>query len=316
MSTNDPVAVRLLNGISLRQVSFVVTLAQTRNFSRAAEIVAVSQPALSAAVRSVENQLGVRLFDRTTHRVTLTDAGRAVLPHAQRLLTTADHAFADMREVARRETATVRVGVIPSMMAVVAAQVAALQSDAGDIGVHLGDGTSDRLVSQLHAGAYDIIVGVAVDDEDGLVSLPLFDDDLLAVARADSRLARATTLPWAALATEEIVHFSGGSIGELARAGLRANNLSPSRRFHAEQVTSLFGLVRAGLAVGVMPNLYVIGHDTTGLALPSLIRPRVRRRLTLMHRAALQNEHPTGTDFARALAYALKASAGVPARAR
>ncbi|MEE3156071.1 MAG: LysR family transcriptional regulator, partial [Pseudomonadota bacterium] len=74
--------------ISIRQLRFFVALSQTGNFSRAAEAMAVSQPALSASIRQVETILGVRLFERTTHRVNLTEAGEALLPHAWRLLTT------------------------------------------------------------------------------------------------------------------------------------------------------------------------------------------------------------------------------------
>jgi len=295
-----------LQAISLRQMRFFTELAESTNFSRAAERMAVSQPALSAAIRQMEALLDLTLFDRTTHRVALTDAGRALLPHVRRLIVTADNAFADMADAAARQRTIVRVGAIPSAVPAVARQLALLEgAGAEPVEVNLCDGKSDVLVEQLQSGALDLVVGVHPVEEANLHAVPLMEDGLLLVVQAGHPFARGATLAWSGLRGSEIVHFGGGSIGEVTSAAMRQNNLAPSMRYRVDQVDSLFGLVRAGLAVGIMPRLYTMGLGWDGVALLPLVEPRIVRRLVLLTRRALAVEHPAGARFARELGVGL-----------
>jgi len=291
----------MAQAISLRQLRFFVTLAQTGHFSRAADAMAISQPALSAGIRQVEAHLGLRLFERTTHRVALTDAGTALLPHAQRLLTTADNAFIDMHDVAVRESATVRIGAVPSAIEAVAAALATLEAEMPSVSSHLGDGKSDDLLRDLRKGAYDLVVSVSAGPEPGIESAVLAEDEMLLVVRRDHPLAAQPRLTWRMLAGQEIVHFGGGSIGELSAAALRQNALVASTRYRVDQVDSLYGLVLGGLAVGVLPRLYTRTIANERLMLIPLSGPVVRRRLKLLHRPQLAQEHPVAAAFAMQL---------------
>jgi DNA-binding transcriptional LysR family regulator len=291
------------NAISLRHLNFFVTLAQFGNFSRAAGQVAVTQPALSAAIRQTEELMGVRLFERSTHHVTLTEAGAALLPHAQRLLRTADNAFADMRSAAMRESVTVRVGVVPSAVPIVAQALAELMDEVHDIEVHLSDGISEDLVADLRKGGFDMAVCVIARPEKNLEADLLMEDEMVVLLHHRHALADQARLAWSALQDCEIVHFATGSIGELSAAALHQNSLTPSLKYTVSQIDSLYGLVRSGLAVGIMPRLYTRRFVEQGIKLVPLIRPSVKRRLMLLHRPQLRDEHPVATDFhARLLA--------------
>ena len=292
-----------LQALSLRQLRFFAALAQDVNFSRAAERMAVSQPALSAAIRQMETLLELRLFNRTTHRVVLTDAGRALLPHVQRLLVTADNAFADMADAAAHQRATVRIGSIPSAVPIVADQLAAMSSDAAEpIEMMLSDGKSDALVEQLRTGALDVAICVHSQVDALLAAVPLISDRLLLLVHPEHRFAKRTSLPWAELSGHEVIHFDGGSIGELTSAAMRQNDLVPSTRYQVDQVDSLFGIVRAGLAVAVMPRLYTTGLGWGEVALVPLVQPRIVRRLVLLSRRGLAMEFPVGRRFVQTLA--------------
>lgn len=304
-----------VDAVSLRQLRFFVTLARTGNFSRAAEQVAVTQPALSAAIRQIEQQIGARLFERTTHRVALTDAGAALLPHAQRLLATADNAFADMRDVATRERATIRIGAMPSAIPAVATAVASLTAANPAVALHLGDGNSDVLIADLRKGGFDMIVCVVSRQEVDLESTILHEDEMVVVLRRDHKLADQAKLPWSALRGEEIVHFRGGSIGELCSAALRQNSLAASLRYKVDQVDSLYGLVRSGLAVGIMPRLYTRGFGDEIVLIP-LARAAVKRCVVLLNRPQLRDEYPVAARFRTSLAAALRGGLLAGARAK
>lgn len=299
-----------LRMISLRQIRCLVTVARTGNFSRAADELAVSQPALSATIRQLEQRLDMKLFDRTTHKVALTEQGRLLMPHAERLLTTAHNAFVDMHAVVRRERTTVRLGVMPSAVAMVAQAIATVCADRPDIIVHLADGRSDELLDGLRMGVYDIIVGVASGDLDGLETQLVVEDELLLVVAKGHSLADKARQPWSALGGSEIVHFAGGSIGELATAALHDSGLVPSLRYRVDQVESLYGLVGSGLAVGIIPRLYTQGSRSSEIVLIPLICPAIKRRVMLMHRRQLQDEHRAGATLAKEIMIALQLRTG------
>jgi DNA-binding transcriptional LysR family regulator len=121
----------------------------------------VTQPALSALIRQIEGRLEMPLFVRTTHSVALSEPGRAILPHVERLLATAEHVFVDMSAALTHERPAIRIGVMPSAMAMVASAVAALDEVVDPPSVQLSDGRSDELLCGLGEGRLDMIVSAA-----------------------------------------------------------------------------------------------------------------------------------------------------------
>ncbi len=105
---------------SLRQLRGFVEVARHASFSRAAQALALSQPALSSAIRELEAVLGAPLFDRSTHHVRLTQAGRALYAQAQWMLNTFDEGAQELHRLLHAEAAVVRIGCIPSTMPLIA----------------------------------------------------------------------------------------------------------------------------------------------------------------------------------------------------
>src|SRR3954462_9759230 len=101
--------------MELRHLRSFLAVAETLNFSRAAERLHLSQPALSRQVQELESDLDVPLFSRQRGRVALTDAGRTLIEHARELLARSANAATHVQAVARGECATVEVGYAPSL---------------------------------------------------------------------------------------------------------------------------------------------------------------------------------------------------------
>jgi DNA-binding transcriptional LysR family regulator len=192
--------------------------------------------------------------------------------------------------------------VVPAAAAV----VAQLSGRCDDVSFHLSDGKNDTLFGSLRSGALDIVVGVLGRAEDGLEATLIAEDEMLLVAPKDHPLSASTSLPWSALEGSEIVHFVGGSIGELSAAAMRQNNLTLSTRYKVDQVSSLLGLAGSGLAVGVLPRLYTRGLDTDRVRLVPLVQPQIKRKLMLFHRSKLHEEHPRAAALCALLVPALR----------
>ena len=107
---------RRLPALSLKQIQYFVTLAELRSFTATAHLLAISQPALSSALRQIESVLGGKLVNRTAQAVTLTDRGLAILPYAERMLNIAHNTFDDMLQImAQGGDGTLRIGLVPSV---------------------------------------------------------------------------------------------------------------------------------------------------------------------------------------------------------
>lgn len=275
----------LTKKISLRHLQAFATLARVNSFSKAAQELCVTQPALSASIKLLENQLGNKLFNRTTHQLELTREGRLALDYATHLLNTASNTFTDIQRAIGSGRHRIRIGAIPSAMAMTAAVVARYNEQHGDqVEIMLSDLPNDGLLGALHSGQLDFCVGIEVPGAVSLETIGLFEDELVLVTAQIHPLSRLQEVRWEELGGQEIVVFTKGSIWEFASAALRQHGLKPSSLYQMIHSESLYGVVRAGIAVGIMPSLYTTFLRDDQLHVAPLRLPTCKRKIALMRR--------------------------------
>lgn len=276
----------LLPALTLRQVQHLVVLAHARSFTQAAQALSLTQPALTASIRQVEFLLGGQLFTRSAHRLTLTAAGEAVLPLAERLLNQARGTLADMTQLVSERIQTVRVAFIPSVAGRLLPALNALRDTDPTLRFTLTDLPNSALVDAVRNGVADIGIGAhAPGRDDGLHYEPLFEDEIVAVLRRDDPLARAKStrsVPWAKLVDRELAAFLRGSVADALERTAHAEQLHLNVTYRMEYTEPLYALARNGLAVAILPSLYTRHlHDPELIAL-SLTKPRVSRAISLI----------------------------------
>jgi DNA-binding transcriptional LysR family regulator len=150
--------------VELRHLRYFVAVAEELHFRRAAERLYVAQPAVSEQVRKLEKELGVRLFDRTPHAVSLTAAGAALLEEARRVLRQAEIARTAARNAAQRTSHQLRLGHLPELMpSSVARAMRILGAGDARMQIRLETGPAMRLIDELRARQVDaVIVGLPV----------------------------------------------------------------------------------------------------------------------------------------------------------
>ena len=156
--------------ISTRQLRYFEALATTLHFGKAAEMVHVSQPALSAQIMEMERYLGVKLVERTRSSTLLTDKGEEVLQHARTVLAALDQ----LEEAARRSSGTLegllRLGIIPTVAPyLVPKMVPHLRREHPLIEIELKEAVTDRLLADLVEGRLDAIIAAIPIDLDKVV---------------------------------------------------------------------------------------------------------------------------------------------------
>ncbi|EON12717.1 MULTISPECIES: LysR family transcriptional regulator [Pandoraea] len=279
-----------LPALTLRQVQYFVALAHSRSFTQAAHALSVTQPALTAAIRQIEFLLGGRLFERSAHRLTLTEAGTTILPLAERLLNAARGTFDDMTSTFALQAQTVRIGFIPSVAARLLPVLGTLREAHPNVRFALSDLPNSELVAALARGEIDLGVGVRDDaDEaghaaraDGFRCDDLFDDEIVLVARRDDPLASVASVTWTQLTERDLAVFVRGNVSDSLQRTGGSQNLRLEPKYRMEYTEPLYALVRSGLALAILPRLYTLHlHDPALVAL-EVTAPRVTRTVALM----------------------------------
>jgi DNA-binding transcriptional LysR family regulator len=175
--------------LSTRQLRAFLTLADSASFTRAAAACHLSQPAFSALIRGLEEQVGLRLFDRSTRHVVLTPEGAALRPRAQRLLEEFESALEGLRELAARERGRVAVALLPSLAAGWLPQVlAGFRAKWPGITLSVADVLSEPCIERVQRGEADLALAAVRADTPELQAQPFCTDGFHLVLPAGHRL--------------------------------------------------------------------------------------------------------------------------------
>ncbi|MEU8897248.1 LysR family transcriptional regulator [Nocardia sp. NPDC048505] len=281
--------------MEFRQVEHFLAVARTGSFTAAAAQVHVVQSALSASIRKLESELGAPLFERTTRRVMLTEAGHALLPLAQRILTDVGAARDEVAAIAELTRGRVAIGTIQTLTAIdLPAQLGRFRQRYPGVHLHVRDGTVPALAAAVGNGELDLSFLAGVEPlADGLISFSHWNQELVLVCPPGHRLGARRRIALDELADEPFLVFRRSGIQELleqqcAAAGVRLNPVC-----EATHVPLLFELVAAGLGVTVLPRPVA---ERSGLPCAGFDHPGFEREIHLAGR-----ERTPSNPAARAL---------------
>src|SRR3954452_1505277 len=192
--------------MELRHLRYFVAVAEELHFRRAAERLHVAQPAVSEQIRKLEEELGVRLLERTQRRVSLTEAGSAMLEEARRVLQQAEIAQMAARTARDHATTRLRIGYLPdSLPSSVSRALHLLAADAPRVQTQLETGSSLRLMEAVREERLDAAVVALPAPARGLQVTPLGGQRVVAAVPVTHDSAVAPTLDLERLAPERIV---------------------------------------------------------------------------------------------------------------
>jgi LysR family hydrogen peroxide-inducible transcriptional activator len=258
--------------MTLRDLQYLVALADTRHFGRAALRCHVSQPTLSAQLRKLEEFLGVSLIERRPRRVGLTPAGEAVVERARRMLRDAQ----DIRALARASQdplgGQLRLGLIPTLGPYLLPRVAPrIQKALPKLQLMLHEYQTAPLVDRVVAGDLDVAILALPADTKGLVTRSLFAEAFMIAMPENHRLAARRRLKIGDLAGEKLLLLEEGhclrdqALEVCARAGTEEQD------FRATSLETLRQMVAAGLGITLLPRLAAEGPFASARSL--VVRP-------------------------------------------
>lgn len=241
---------------------YVVAVAETNSFTRAAERCLVVQSALSHQIARLERELGARLFERTSRKVRLTPAGAAFLPAARQCLDAAERASAEVAAAVGEVRGRLAVGLIPTVAAVdIPGALRDFRQQYPRVHISLRVGASEDLIEQVKQGAADVaFLGLPTTARpQGVNARELARDQLVAVVAPDHPLAKESAVNLQRLSSEVFVDLPAGTAGRTqSDLAFAAAGLSRDVAFEVTTVDFMMArLVRHGLAVAMLPSTYV-----------------------------------------------------------
>ncbi|MDX6749998.1 LysR substrate-binding domain-containing protein [Geminicoccaceae bacterium 1502E] len=287
-----------ISGMNLRDLDYLVAVAETGQFALAARRCHVSQPTLSMQLRKLEEELGLVLFERGPRGAVPTAEARPVVAQARLVL----EEVGRLRELARSGgdplSGTLRLGVIPTVGPYLLPQVLpAVRKAHPGLRLLLREAPTARLLDELASGELEAAILSPPFDERGLVALGLGRERFLMALPSGHALAGLAEIPPEALAGETVLMLEQGhcfreqAMGLCTRLGLR-----PGHEVEAGSVESLRQMVSVGLGMALLPELATAGPFAQGaeVAIRHLAHEDAARELALVsrrsfpHRAALE----------------------------
>ncbi|WP_167003983.1 LysR family transcriptional regulator [Mumia sp. ZJ430] len=246
--------------MELQQLRYVIAVAETRSFTRAAQQCHVVQSALSHQVAKLEREVGARLFDRTSRRVVPTAAGEAFLPAAREALDAAERARAEAAAVSGVVSGRLRLGAIPTVTVIdLPSVLRGFHETHPRVDVSLRTGGSQELVAQIAAGSVDVaFLGLPPGRvPQGVRSSILGRDEHVAVVALDHPLAGERRTDLATLAPYPFVDFTAGTPGRLqSDEAFAAAGLERHVAFEVTTGDLAARLVAQRLGIALLPGAY------------------------------------------------------------
>jgi LysR family hydrogen peroxide-inducible transcriptional activator len=262
--------------LKLKDLRYLVAVADTRHFGRAAERSFVSQPTLSAQLKKLEDYLGVQLIERAPKRVQLTAAGEQIVERARRILEAGD----EIVELARGHrdplAGRLRLALLPTIGPYLLPNVAGkLRKQMPRLELMLYEYQTDPMLEKLHSGEIDVGILALPVQMDGLDSQELYREPFTVAMPANHRLAQRSSIRVTDLEHETLLLLEDGHcLRDQALDICSGTDLHEKQDFRATSLETLRQMVASGVGITLLPEL--AGRGAYGQARGVAIRPFVK----------------------------------------
>lgn len=291
--------------MTLTELRYIVALARERHFGRAAEKCFVSQPTLSVAVKKLEDELGVTLFERGGSEITLTPVGARVVEQAQRVLEEAA-SIKNIAEQGKDELAApLRFGTIYTIGPYLMPQlIPLLHKRAPRMTLVIQENFTHRLAELLKNGELDLVVLSLPFDEPGLVTQPLYDEPFRVLLPAQHPWSKKARIAATDLCRENLLLLSSGNcfreqVLQTCSGAERASNEGMQHSLEGSSLETIRHMVASGTGITVLPTTAAEGRTVESrlTAVRPFAPPAPSRRVALVWRRSFPR--PRAVEAAR-----------------
>lgn len=273
--------------ITLRQIRAFLAVAELGRFNLAASHLGLTQSAVSILIRELETEMGVRLFDRHTRMVSLTEIGHEFLPQASKIVEDLNLAMRGVRDSANLKRGQVTVAAAIVLAAtIVPPLLARLMERHPGISVQLRDMPEERIRPALKRNEVDIAIGTLFGEDQEIMATPIGRDRLMVTCRADHRFAQLEQVRWEDLAEERLIVLAPENpLRDIVERTLIrvVPDFRPS--YEVRFSSTAISMISAGMGISVLPENSLQLAPAVHVRTVELIEPSITREISvLQHR--------------------------------
>ena len=272
--------------MNIRDLEYLVALAEHKHFRRAADACHVSQQTLSGQIRKLEDELGIILLERTSRKVLFTQSGLLLVDQAKTVLREVKLLKEMASNQGKEMTGPLHVGVIPTIGPYLMPHIVpALQNAFPDLELFLYEAQTHQLLEQLETGRLDCAIVASVRETEPFIEVSLFKERMLLAVAENHPWAKEQTIPMSMLKDREMLMLDDGhclrnqALGYCFTAGAKENS-----HFQATSLETLRNMVAANAGMTLMPELAVLSEGERGGVKYLPCQPEPSRDVILVYR--------------------------------
>ena len=271
--------------MTLKQLKAFLTLVRTLNYAHASQELHISQSALSIAIKSLEEEVGGKLFHRSTRHVDVTHEGKSLIPYAKKLLANWEEMENSIKQRFQLSRGTLSMACLPFMTQQILFKVIKQFSNKyPNVNFNLADVDSEQLPVQIREGMFELAMGFAPQRAEGLHFTPLYDEHYIAVIPKSHVLATQQQVTWKELVQYPFIGLqTQSSIRRLIDEFCQRSQLQLALKAECHQLTAISSLVATGLGVSAIPSRCAQHIDTTHNALIEMSGDNIQVAVGLLY---------------------------------
>lgn len=269
---------------NIRQIKSFQAVVELGNFSRAAERLRTSQAGISHAIRDLETLLNTRLFDRTTRRVELTEAGRIFAAGALPGLAEIERAMDAVRDLGQLRMGLVRIAAPPLLGATVLPRLLQVVAETHpNLRLRIEDVATDMIAPKVRNGLCDLGVGTFSSEEEGLDIQRILRDRLMIFLDPEHAFLKLEEVKWTMLADKRIVALTRESnIRLLTEIGFESAGIPLRPHLEVHQINTALSLVESGAGLAVLPTYAFAALNGRKIIARPLADPTISRDVSII----------------------------------
>jgi LysR family carnitine catabolism transcriptional activator len=271
--------------INIKHLKAYIAVASELHFTRAADKICLTQPALSSLIQQLEHELGVSLISRHTRQVELTEAGKEFKLTAEKLVTDFEQALYDVRTYKSMRRGRLSIAALPSVCSSILPSVLAkFNSEYPDIKINIMDCTGQEILDALNDKRVDFAISYTQSDKE-LEAMPLMKDALMVVCHRKHVFAAQKEVSWLQLVDERVIAMEKGTtIRTLIDSNALAKDIKLDIILEPRMMPTALAYTEAGIGISILPSSGVSQNLSRDLLVLPLVEPRIERGIAILRR--------------------------------
>lgn len=272
--------------MDIQHLKYFVEVAKQRNFTKASQILLVSQPSISKMIKSLEDELKVTLLDRSERQIKLTDAGVIVYDQALKILQSVEDVYASVNELVQVKKGTIKLGLMPTTGVLLFPTIlAGFKKEYPQIDIQMLEYSAKQLNHRVEQGEIDVGITVRPDNYQLFEIIPLFSEELVVLVDREHWLAESESICLSDLKNESFILLTEEFVlHDVVTQACKLSGFQPTVTFKSSMWDLIGEMVATQLGISLIPRSMVSRFDHRKVQAISITDPPIEWELVLIYR--------------------------------